>query len=441
MSLDITHDPKRRSWLASANDAACDFSIQNLPYGIFSNGPSSAARVGVALGDQIIDLAALQQAGLLTLQEPMHEPVQQSVFRQTRLNDFIALGSRVWGEVRHQLSTLFEAGNPLLRDDATLRAQVLVPMAQATLHLPVDIPGYTDFYSSKEHATNVGSMFRDPKNALLPNWTEMPIGYNGRASSVVVSGTPVRRPNGQLKLPDQDRPIFGACRKLDIELETGFIVGKGNALGEPIPVQQAEQHIFGMVLLNDWSARDIQQWEYVPLGPFNAKTFATSISPWVVTLAALEPFKVPAPQQQPEPLAYLRHAGNDAYDIGLEVKLTPANATGDATRAESTTTIARTNFRHMYWSMAQQLAHHTVSGCNTRVGDLMGSGTISGSQPDSFGSLLELTWNGQRPLTLADGSSRSFIEDGDTLTLTGGCQGEGYRVGFGEVSGTILPAA
>jgi len=284
-------------------------------------------------------------------------------------------------------------------------------------------------------------MFRDPKNALLPNWTEMPIGYNGRASSVVVSGTPVRRPNGQLKLPDQDRPIFGACRKLDIELETGFIVGKGNALGEPIPVQQAEQHIFGMVLLNDWSARDIQQWEYVPLGPFNAKTFATSISPWVVTLAALEPFKVPAPQQQPEPLAYLRHAGNDAYDIGLEVKLTPANAAGDATRAESTTTIARTNFRHMYWSMAQQLAHHTVSGCNTRVGDLMGSGTISGSQPDSFGSLLELTWNGQRPLTLADGSSRSFIEDGDTLTLTGGCQGEGYRVGFGEVSGTILPAA
>ena len=441
MSLDITHDPKRRSWLASANDAACDFSIQNLPYGIFSNSPSSAARVGVALGDQIIDLAALQQAGLLTLQEPMHEPVQQSVFRQTRLNDFIALGSRVWGEVRHQLSTLFEAGNPLLRDDAALRAQVLVPMAQATLHLPVDIPGYTDFYSSKEHATNVGSMFRDPKNALLPNWTEMPIGYNGRASSVVVSGTPVRRPNGQLKLPDQDRPIFGACRKLDIELETGFIVGKGNALGEPIPVQQAEQHIFGMVLLNDWSARDIQQWEYVPLGPFNAKTFATSISPWVVTLAALEPFKVPAPQQQPEPLAYLRHAGNDAYDIGLEVKLTPANATGDATRAESTTTIARTNFRHMYWRMAQQLAHHTVSGCNTRVGDLMGSGTISGSQPDSFGSLLELTWNGQRPLTLADGSSRSFIEDGDTLTLTGGCQGEGYRVGFGEVSGTILPAA
>ena len=441
MSLDITHDPKRRSWLASANDAACDFSIQNLPYGIFSNSPSSAARVGVALGDQIIDLAALQQAGLLTLREPMLEPAQQSVFRQTRLNDFIALGSRVWGEVRHQLSTLFEAGNPLLRDDAALRAQVLVPMAQATLHLPVDIPGYTDFYSSKEHATNVGSMFRDPKNALLPNWTEMPIGYNGRASSVVVSGTPVRRPNGQLKLPDQDRPIFGACRKLDIELETGFIVGKGNALGEPIPVQQAEQHIFGMVLLNDWSARDIQQWEYVPLGPFNAKTFATSISPWVVTLAALEPFKVPAPQQQPEPLAYLRHAGNDAYDIGLEVKLTPANATGDATRAESTTTIARTNFRHMYWSMAQQLAHHTVSGCNTRVGDLMGSGTISGSQPDSFGSLLELTWNGQRPLTLADGSSRSFIEDGDTLTLTGGCQGEGYRVGFGEVSGTILPAA
>jgi len=425
MNLDVTRDPQRKSWISAANHASCDFPLQNLPFGIFSHAENPAPRVGVAIGDQIADLSVLQQAGLLKLAEP--------VFDMPRLNDFIALGRPVWREIRMQLSALFEASQAALRDDETLRRRALVPLATATLHLPVEIPGYTDFYSSKEHATNVGTMFRDPKNALLPNWLEMPIGYNGRASSVVVSGTAVRRPNGQLKLPDQERPVFAACRKLDIELETGFIVGQGNALGEPISADDAEAHIFGMVLLNDWSARDIQQWEYVPLGPFNAKTFATSISPWVVTLDALEPFRVAQPVQQPEPLPYLRHAGAHGFDIGLEVHLKPAGA-------ERASTIARTNFRHMYWSMAQQLAHHTVSGCNTRVGDLMGSGTISGPQADSFGSLLELTWNGQKPLQLAGGATRSFIEDGDTLTLTGGCQGEGYRIGFGEVSATILPA-
>ena len=425
MNLDVTHDPHRKSWIAAANQASCDFPLQNLPFGIFSNAANPSPRVGVAIGDQIADLSVLQQAGLLTLAEP--------VFAQPRLNDFIALGRPVWREIRMQLSALFEAGQGQLRDADALRSRALVPLAAASLHLPVEIPGYTDFYSSKEHATNVGTMFRDPKNALLPNWLEMPIGYNGRASSVVVSGTPVRRPNGQLKLPDQERPVFGACRKLDIELETGFIVGQGNALGEPISADDAEAHIFGMVLLNDWSARDIQQWEYVPLGPFNAKTFATSISPWVVTLDALEPFRVEQPDQQPQPLPYLRHAGAHGFDIGLEVHLKPAGAA-------HARTIARTNFRHMYWSMAQQLAHHTVSGCNTRVGDLMGSGTISGPQADSFGSLLELTWNGQKPLQLASGETRSFIEDGDTLTLSGACQSEGYRIGFGEVSATILPA-
>jgi len=433
MNLDFTHDPKRRSWISAANHAACDFPLQNLPFGIFSEAGSSARRVGVAIGDQIADLSVLQQAGLLTLTEP--------VFARPRLNDFIALGRPVWREIRMQLSKLFDADDPRLRDAVELRSRALVPLATATLHLPVEIPGYTDFYSSKEHATNVGSMFRDPKNALLPNWLEMPIGYNGRASSVVVSGTPVRRPNGQLKLPDQERPVFGACRKLDIELETGFIVGQGNALGEPIAAADAEAHIFGMVLLNDWSARDIQQWEYVPLGPFNAKSFATSISPWVVTLDALEPFRVAQPVQEPQPLPYLRHAGAHGFDIDLEVHLQPAGAARACT-------IARTNFRHMYWTMAQQLAHHTVSGCNTRVGDLMGSGTISGPQPDAFGSLLELTWNGQKPLQLscgepgsaADTVTRSFIEDGDTLTLTGACLGDGYRIGFGEVSATILPA-
>jgi len=429
--LAATLDAGKRSWLEAANEPTCDFSIQNLPFGIFSDVRNGAPRVGVAIGDAIVDLAALQAAGLLRF-EPLAS-VPADVFARPALNAFIALGRDAWRSVRVQLSQLLDARCSPLRDDAAPRERVLVPMRDATMHLPVEIPGYTDFYSSKEHATNVGAMFRDPKNALLPNWTEMPIGYNGRASSVVVSGTPVRRPMGQLKLPEQDRPVYGACRKLDIELETGFIIGRGNALGEPIACGEAEAHIFGMVLLNDWSARDIQQWEYVPLGPFNAKTFATTISPWIVTLDALEPFRAEQPQQSPEPLPYLRHAGKHAFDIALEVRLRPEGA-------DTATAIARTNFKTMYWTMAQQLAHHTVSGCNTRVGDLMGSGTISGPTPDSFGSLLELTWNGARPLALEGGEKRTFIVDGDELTLAGWCQGDGYRVGFGLCEGKILPA-
>ncbi|HKT93456.1 MAG TPA: fumarylacetoacetase [Paraburkholderia sp.] len=427
--LKATLDPKRKSWVERANDAQCDFPIQNLPFGVFSNAGNANARVGVAIGDFVADLAVLHETGLLRLPAS----AQQDVFARPALNDFIALGRDVWRSVRVQLSSLFARETATLRDDAALRERAFVKLADAKLHLPVQIPGYTDFYSSKEHATNVGSMFRDPKNALLPNWSEMPIGYNGRASSVVVSGTPVRRPNGQLKLPDQERPVFGACRKLDIELETGFIIGRGNALGEPIACEDAEDHIFGMVLLNDWSARDIQQWEYVPLGPFNAKTFASTISPWVVTLDALEPFRVAQPVQEPQPLDYLCHEGDHAFDISLEVLMRPEGA-------QEATTIARTNFRHMYWSMAQQLAHHTVAGCNTRVGDLMGSGTISGPTPDSFGSLLELTWNAKNPLELKSGGTRGFIEDGDELTLAGWCQGDGYRVGFGACVGKILPA-
>ncbi|MEM5422891.1 fumarylacetoacetase [Paraburkholderia ferrariae] len=427
--LKATLDAKRKSWVESANDAQCDFPIQNLPFGVFSDTGNATARVGVAIGDLVADLAVLHEAGLLRL--PAN--AQQDVFARAALNDFIALGRETWRSVRVQLSSLLARETATLRDDAALRQRAFLKLADAKLHLPVQIPGYTDFYSSKEHATNVGSMFRDPKNALLPNWSEMPIGYNGRASSVVVSGTPVRRPRGQLKLPDQDRPVFGACRKLDIELETGFIVGRGNALGEPIACEDAEDHIFGMVLLNDWSARDIQQWEYVPLGPFNSKGFATTISPWVVTLDALEPFRVAQPVQEPQPLEYLRHEGDHAFDIALEVRMQPEGA------AEATT-IARTNFRHMYWSMAQQLAHHTVAGCNTRVGDLMGSGTISGPTPDSFGSLLELTWNAKNPLELKGGGTRGFIEDGDELTLAGWCQGDGYRLGLGACVGRILPA-
>ena len=428
--LQATLDASRKSWVESANDPSCDFPIQNLPFGIFSDGLNATRRAGVAIGDYIVDLAALDSAGLLTVPS---SGAGDSVFVRDALNDFIASGRDTWRSVRIQLSKLLSRDHATLRDDAELRSRALIRQADATLYLPVQIPGYTDFYSSKEHATNVGSMFRDPKNALLPNWLEIPIGYNGRASSVVVSGTPVRRPNGQLKLPDQERPVFGACRKLDIELETGFIVGRGNALGEPIRCGDAEDHIFGMVLLNDWSARDIQQWEYVPLGPFNSKGFATTISPWIVTLDALEPFRVAQPAQDPQPLDYLRHAGEHAFDISLEVLLKPHGA-------KEATTIARTNFRHMYWTMAQQLAHHTVSGCNTRVGDLMGSGTISGPTDDSFGSLLELTWNGKNPLQLKEGGTRGFIEDGDELTLAGWCQGDGYRVGFGKCVGEILPA-
>ncbi|MFM0060485.1 fumarylacetoacetase [Paraburkholderia phytofirmans] len=428
--LQATLDPSRKSWVESANHSASDFSIQNLPFGVFSDHLNATRRVGVAIGDSIVDLAALESAGLLSVPS---SAAGNSVFVRDALNDFIALGRDAWRGVRIQLSKLLARDNATLRDDVELRSRALIRQADAQLHLPVQIPGYTDFYSSKEHATNVGSMFRDPKNALLPNWSEMPIGYNGRASSVVVSGTPVRRPNGQLKLPDQDRPVFGACRKLDIELETGFVIGAGNALGEPVACAEAEAHIFGMVLLNDWSARDIQQWEYVPLGPFNAKTFATTISAWIVTLDALEPFRVAQPAQEPQPLAYLRHEGEHAFDITLEVTLRPQ-------QAKEASTISRTNFKHMYWTMAQQLAHHTVSGCNTRVGDLMGSGTISGPTEDSFGSLLELTWNGKKPLELQEGGTRSFIEDGDELTLAGWCQGDGYRVGFGACVGEILPA-
>ncbi|WP_455287921.1 fumarylacetoacetase [Cupriavidus necator] len=413
------------SWIASANDGQTHFPLQNLPYGVFSTKGQSP-RVGVAIGDQVLDLAALDEAGLLPA-------AAKGAFAAVNLNRFIALGKSVWSETRKRLTALLSGEDAALRDNAALRDKALVPMSAATLYLPVEIPGYTDFYSSKEHATNVGRMFRDPDNALLPNWLEIPIGYNGRASSVVVSGTPLHRPNGQIKLPNEARPVFSACRKLDFELEMGFIVGKESALGEPISTADAPAHMFGMVLLNDWSARDIQQWEYVPLGPFNSKGFGTSISPWVVTMEALEPFRRDNPEQSPQPLQYLQQQGQNAYDIALEVALQPQGASAPST-------ICRTNFKAMYWTMAQQLAHHTVSGCNVRVGDLMGSGTISGTTPDSYGSLLEMTRNGAEPVTLADGSRRGFLEDGDDVIMTGFCQGEGYRVGFGSVSGKILPA-
>lgn len=419
------NDPRLLSFIAV--DADSDFPIQNLPLGIFSTHSDATKRAGVAIGNYVLDLAMIEAADLLRVQV-------NAIFNQPTLNDFIALGKPVWQEARKKISELLRADNPRLRDDLVLRAKALIPMQDVQMHLPIQVRGYTDFYSSREHATNVGMMFRDPAHALLPNWLHLPVGYNGRASSVVVSGTDVHRPMGQVKAPTAETPSYAACAKLDFELEMAFIVGAETELGQPISVENAHDFMFGMVLLNDWSARDIQQWEYVPLGPFNAKTFATSISPWIVMMDALQPFFVAGPEQDPQPLPYLRQSGPQGVDIALEVSLRPQSA-GHAT------TICRSNFKAMYWSMAQQLAHHTVSGCNVSVGDVMGSGTVSGSEADSYGSLLELSWNGQRPLQLEGGkTTRSFLEDGDEVMMRGWCQGQGYRVGFGAVTGRILPA-
>jgi fumarylacetoacetase len=417
------NDPKLKSFVPVARDS--HFPIQNLPYGVFTTPANNAPRVGVAIGDLVLDLAVLEQAGVLDLVPG------ERLFNRPTLNAFIERGPNLWRRAREAISELLRAENTRLRDDMLLRARAFTSQAAARMQLPLAIPGYTDFYSSKEHATNVGSMFRDPAHALLPNWLYVPIAYNGRASSIVVSGTPVLRPNGQKKRTDSPQPVFGPSERLDFELEMAFVVGVPNALGEPIPVDAALSHVFGMVLMNDWSARDLQQWEYIPLGPFNSKTFATSISPWVVTMDALEPFKVEGPAQNPPPLPYLATAGPQAYDIQLEAKV--------AVPGKAPQTISRTNFRTMYWSIAQQLAHHTVSGCNTRVGDLMGSGTISGPTAESCGSLLEITKNGAQPLAL-DGVERRFLEDDDEVILTGYAQAKDYRVGFGELRGRIVAA-
>ena len=415
------------SWIDSANAADASFPIQNLPYGVFSRDGESA-RCGVAIGDFVLDLAALERAGLIDT------GAGRSVFEVPALNDFMALGSPAWTSLRARLTALLAiGGDDALSADESLRATVLVPLSEARLQLPFKVSEYTDFYAGRQHAVNVGTMFRGPENALPPNWLHIPIGYNGRASTVVVDGTEIRRPLGQIKPPDATAPIFGPSRRLDIELEFGAVVGLPNAMGQPISVAQADDMIFGYVLLNDWSARDIQAWEYQPLGPFQSKAFATSISPWVVTKAALEPFRCPTPERDVPLLPYLSEPGPGLYDIALEIDMRPEGA------AEATT-ISRTNYRHMYYSSAQQLAHHAIGGCRMNTGDLLGSGTISGPEKDGFGSLLELTWGGKEPLTLTGGETRSFIEDGDTLTLRGWAQGDGYRIGFGACSGKILPA-
>lgn len=418
------NDPKLKSFVPVERDS--HFPIQNLPFGVFTTPANAAPRAGVAIGNLILDLAVLEQAQLIDVVPG------ERMFNRATLNAFIERGPAAWARTRAAISDLLRHDNARLRDDAILRARALIPAAAARMLLPLSIPGFTDFYSSREHATNVGSMLRDPKHALLPNWLHLPIAYNGRASSVVVSGSSVLRPNGQTKSPDQVVPVFGPSEKLDFELEMAFIVGVGNPLGEPVPAMRARERMFGMVLLNDWSARDIQQWEYIPLGPFNSKSFATSISPWIVTMDALEPFRVHGPVHEMPSLRYLETDGPQAYDIRLEAAVAPLGG--------APTTICRTNFRHMYWSVAQQLAQHTVSGCNLRPGDLMGSGTISGPTPDSFGSLLELTRNGTQPLRLAGDVERAFLEDDDEVVLTGYAQAKDYRVGFGEVRGRIVAA-
>jgi fumarylacetoacetase len=392
------------------------FPLQNLPYGVFSPKDGGKPRVGSRIGDFVLDLAACESI----------LPVPKGTFSQASINAFMALGRPVWKEVRAVLQGLLSG------EDNSLPEKSLFSMDEVVLHLPVEIGDYTDFYSSKEHASNVGIMFRGKDNALMPNWLHMPIAYHGRSSSIVLSGTDIHRPTGQTKAADNPLPSFEPSREMDFELEVGFFVSKGNELGKPISVEDAYEHIFGMVLVNDWSARDIQRWEYQPLGPFLSKNLATSISPWVVTLEALEPFRCPSPVQEPQPLPYLQAKGDFSYDIQLEVSL-QSNSMAEPQ------VISRSNYRYLYWNMAQQLAHHTVTGCNMRTGDLLASGTISGSSPDSYGSLLELTWRGEKPIPLSSGETRSFLQDHDRLSISGWAQGDGYRIGFGEVTGKLLP--
>ena len=411
-----------RSFIDVAPDS--HFPLENLPFGIFKlrNG---AARVGVAIGEYVVDLAVLEEKGYFELTQPPH------LFAQDSLNAFLSFGRPVWHKTRETLQHLLAADTPTLRDDAKLRERVFHRQSDVTMQLPARIGDYTDFYSSYHHAHNVGTMLRGPENALMPNWKWLPVAYHGRASSIVVSGANVRRPKGQIKPPDAAAPVFGPTKSFDYELEMAFLIGPGNGLGDPVSIDRAVDHIFGMVMMNDWSARDIQAWEYQPLGPFLAKNFCTSISPWVVTLDALEPFRKPLSAQDPEPLPYLRLANDFTFDIQLEAQLQTA-------KLKDPHTITRTSFRNLYWSISQQLAHHTVNGCNLKPGDLLASGTISGATEESRGCMLELTWRGANPLKLPNAEERKWLEDGDTLKINGWCDGDGYRIGFGEVTGQIL---
>lgn len=413
-----------KSFVEYAADS--DFSIHNIPFGVAVFNKEFIACC-TRIGDQVIDLATLHD---LAYFEDI-KGLEDNIFEAYTLNEFIELGKPVTNAVRVRLQELLQEGSILSKDEKTIE-EAFYELDQVKMMMPVHIPNYTDFYSSIEHATNVGKMFRDPANALLPNWKHLPVGYHGRASSIVVSGTEINRPKGQMKPADADQPVFGPCKQLDFELEMAFIINKNTEMGESISTKEAEDAIFGMVVFNDWSARDIQSWEYVPLGPFLAKNFGSSVSPWVVTLEALEPFRTASPQQEPEVLDYLKFEGDKNYDINLEVYLQPENGEQNL--------ISESNYKHMYWNMTQQLAHHTVNGCNVEVGDMYASGTISGSDPKSFGSMLELTWRGQNPISLNNGEERKFINDNDTVTMKAWAEKDGVRVGFGEVSGKIIPA-
>lgn len=418
-----TNDPNRKSWIGYSSDS--HFPIQNIPFGVFLTR-DNVITIGTRIGDWAIDLGALQEMNYFE-----GVPLTDDMFMQDTLNDFISDGKKTWRLVRNRIGDIFDSENPVLRDNKEHRDRIIFNMDEVEMQLPVLIGDYTDFYSSKEHATNVGTMFRDPDNALLPNWLHMPVAYHGRSSTIVPTGIPIHRPKGQTMPAGAEAPIFGPSKLVDFELEMAFITTDANNMGQPISVEDAEKYIFGMVVFNDWSARDIQKWEYVPLGPFLAKNFASSISPWIVTLDALEPFRTKGPEMEKPVLDYLKSKGEKTYDIHLEVDITPQQG--------KPTTICKSNFKYLYWNMSQQLAHHTINGCRVNSGDMMGSGTISGSKPDSYGSMLELSWRGEKPVKLNDGTERKFINDFDTVTMRGYCKNGPVRIGFGEVSNKLLP--
>ncbi|NOR29117.1 MAG: fumarylacetoacetase [Lutibacter sp.] len=423
--LITANNPDRKSWLEI--EKSCDFPIQNIPFGVFIT-KDDIITIGTRIGEYAIDLGAFHQLGYFE-----GIPLTDDMFMQDSLNDFISDGRKTWRLVRNRIADVFDAKNPLLRDNVKHRDVVIFDVNEVEMLLPISVGDYTDFYSSKEHATNVGMMFRGKDNALMPNWLHMPIGYHGRSSSVIVSGTPIHRPYGQSLPKDATAPIFGPSRSLDMEVETAFITTDSNNLGEPISINEADDYIFGMVLLNDWSARDIQKWEYAPLGPFLGKNFASTISPWIVTMDALEPFRCESPKQDLSPLPYLKQqTTNNSFDIKLRAAVETQN--GELTE------LCRTNFKHLYWTMEQQLAHHTINGCNVRSGDMMGSGTISGPTKSSYGSMLELSWGGKEPITLKDGTTRIFFNDGDNVIIRGYCKNDEVSIGFGKCTGKILPA-
>ncbi|MCG9792826.1 fumarylacetoacetase [Flavobacterium algicola] len=417
------NDTKRKSWLSVPENS--DFPIQNIPFGVFLT-KENIVTVGTRIGDYAIDLGALQQMNYFSGIE-----LTDDMFMQDTLNDFISDGKKTWRLVRNRIADIFDEQNPQLRDNDKHKDIIIFNIDDVEMQLPVLIGDYTDFYSSKEHAINMGKMFRTEENALLPNWSHMPIAYHGRSSTIIPSGIPVHRPLGQSLPHGEETPVIGPSRSIDFELETAFITTDANIMGEMIPISEAEDYIFGMVMLNDWTSRDILKWEYLPLGPFLSKNFATSISPWIVTMDALEPFKVPGPKQVPSPLPYLQQKGKHSFDIHLEAAIQPENGTENV--------VSKSNFKHLYWTMNQQLTHHASSGCRINSGDMMGSGAISGANKENYGSMLELTWGGKNPIKLNDGTERKFINDYDTVIMKGFCKNSQVRIGFGELCSQLLP--